>query len=80
MIAEKFQAMVTLGRANRRLKDFYDIWVLSRSYDFEGARLARAMAATRATQDSSSDGTSRRIDEHVRARSGQAPAMGGFSA
>ncbi len=46
VIAEKFQAMVMLGRVNSRLKDFYDIWVLSRSYDFEGDRLARAIAAT----------------------------------
>jgi hypothetical protein len=30
VIAEKFQAMVMLGRANSRMKDFYDIWVLSR--------------------------------------------------
>jgi predicted nucleotidyltransferase component of viral defense system len=29
VIAEKFQAMVALGRANSRMKDFYDIWVLS---------------------------------------------------
>jgi predicted nucleotidyltransferase component of viral defense system len=46
VIAEKFQAMVVLGRANSRLKDFYDIWVLSKSYNFEGERLARAMVAT----------------------------------
>ncbi len=46
VIAEKFQAMVALGRANRRMKDFYDIWVLSRSFSFAGDRLARAIAAT----------------------------------
>lgn len=46
VIAEKFQAMVVLGRANTRLKDFYDIWVLARSYDFVDDRLARAIAAT----------------------------------
>jgi hypothetical protein len=46
LIAEKFQAMVMLGRVNSRLKDFYDIWVLSRSYNFEGDRLARAIVAT----------------------------------
>ena len=46
VIAEKFQAMVMLGRANTRLKDFYDIWVLSTSYDFAGGRLARAISAT----------------------------------
>lgn len=46
VIAEKFQAMVDLGRANTRLKDFYDIWVLSRLFAFDDDRLARALAAT----------------------------------
>ncbi len=45
VIAEKFQAMVALGRANSRMKDFYDIWILSRSFSFDD-RLARAIAAT----------------------------------
>jgi predicted nucleotidyltransferase component of viral defense system len=44
--AEKFQAMVDLGRANSRMKDFYDIWLLSRTYEFKGDALARAIAAT----------------------------------
>lgn len=46
VIAEKFQAMVALGRANSRMKDFYDIWVLSRSFTFDDDRLAQAIAAT----------------------------------
>jgi hypothetical protein len=46
VIAEKFHAMVLLGRANSRMKDFYDVWVLSRSHDFEGDALAKAIAAT----------------------------------
>lgn len=46
VIAEKFQTLVMLGRANSRMKDLYDIWVLSRTYAFEGDRLARAIAAT----------------------------------
>jgi predicted nucleotidyltransferase component of viral defense system len=46
VIAEKFQAMVTLGRANSRMKDFYDIWILSRSFAFDDDRLPRAIAAT----------------------------------
>jgi len=46
VIAEKFQAMVMLGRANSRMKDFYDIWVLARSNEFEEGRLARAIRAT----------------------------------
>ena len=45
-IAEKFQAMVALNTANTRIKDFYDIWTLSRTLEFEGATLARAIAAT----------------------------------
>jgi predicted nucleotidyltransferase component of viral defense system len=46
VIAEKFQAMVHLGLANSRLKDFYDIWVLARTYSFKDDRLARAIRAT----------------------------------
>jgi predicted nucleotidyltransferase component of viral defense system len=46
VIAEKFQALVALGLANTRLKDFYDIWMLAQTFDFEGGRLAQAIAAT----------------------------------
>lgn len=46
VIAEKFQAMVALGIANSRMKDFYDIWLLSQSFRFDDDRLARAIAAT----------------------------------
>jgi predicted nucleotidyltransferase component of viral defense system len=46
VIAEKFQAMVALGLANTRLKDFYDIWILAQTYEFNDDRLAQAIAAT----------------------------------
>jgi predicted nucleotidyltransferase component of viral defense system len=46
VIAEKFEAMVKLGLANSRIKDYYDIWVLSRSSEFSDDKLARAIAAT----------------------------------
>jgi hypothetical protein len=46
VIAEKFQAMVMFGRANSRLKDYHDLWILSRTYEFVGDRLPRAIAAT----------------------------------
>jgi hypothetical protein len=36
--------MVVLGSANRRLKDFYDIWALARSFESKGDALARAIA------------------------------------
>lgn len=50
-IAEKLQAMVTLGITNSRLKDFYDIAELSIRFDFEGERLAMAIRSTFARRD-----------------------------
>jgi len=46
MIAEKFEAMVKLGIFNSRVKDFYDIWLLSRQFDFECRILAEAITKT----------------------------------
>jgi predicted nucleotidyltransferase component of viral defense system len=46
VVAEKFQAMVALGKANTRMKDFYDLWALSKTNDFNHERLAQAIAAT----------------------------------
>ncbi len=46
VIAEKFEAIVKLGQANSRMKDFYDIWLLAREHEFRGDALARAIAAT----------------------------------
>lgn len=45
-IAEKFQAMVKLGVLNSRMKDFYDLWLLSLTFDFRGEMLAEAVAKT----------------------------------
>ncbi len=45
-IAEKFEAMVKLGILNSRMKDFYDIWLLSRLYDFDGNTLTEAVRIT----------------------------------
>jgi Nucleotidyl transferase AbiEii toxin, Type IV TA system len=45
-IAEKFQIMVKLGILNSRLKDFFDIWLLSRQFDFEGRTLTSAIKET----------------------------------
>lgn len=46
VVAEKFQAMVVLGMANSRMKDFFDLWVLCRSFDFFGPTLCKALRAT----------------------------------
>lgn len=45
-IAEKFHAMVNLGILNSRMKGFYDIWMLSRTFDFSGEVLAEAVEKT----------------------------------
>jgi hypothetical protein len=45
-IAEKFQAMVKLGLLNSRMKDFYDIWLLSRRFDFKDETLIEAIKKT----------------------------------
>ena len=46
VVAEKFQAMVMLGIANSRMKDFYDLQILARQFEFQGAVLSQAMQAT----------------------------------
>lgn len=46
VIAEKLQAIVVLGATNGRMKDFYDLWMMSRHFSFEAALLAKAVAAT----------------------------------
>ena len=46
VVAEKFEAMVKLGMANNRMKDFYDLWVLARRFEFESGILAAAIQAT----------------------------------
>lgn len=45
-VAEKFQAMIEIGLANSRMKDYRDIWMLSRTLEFDGQDLADAMRAT----------------------------------
>lgn len=53
VVAEKLEAMVKLGMLNSRMKDYFDLWVLSQQSDFDGIVLAQAIRATfqrRATQ------------------------------
>lgn len=46
MVAEKFETMVRLGMANSRMKDFYDVWLMSRLFEFEGQTLYDAIRNT----------------------------------
>jgi len=46
VVAEKFEAIVSLGYANSRYKDFYDIYVLLSNYEFDGNELSSAIKET----------------------------------
>ncbi|NQT29965.1 MAG: nucleotidyl transferase AbiEii/AbiGii toxin family protein, partial [Candidatus Saganbacteria bacterium] len=43
MVSEKFEAMVKLGLLNSRMKDFYDIWLMMRQFNFDGLKLVEAL-------------------------------------
>lgn len=45
-VSEKFEAIVSLGDANSRYKDFYDIYVLANKYNFNGIELKEAVIET----------------------------------
>ncbi|MCX6601847.1 MAG: nucleotidyl transferase AbiEii/AbiGii toxin family protein [bacterium] len=45
-VAEKLEAMVSLGMLNSRMKDYYDIWFLSQHFDFDGKQLSAAIRST----------------------------------
>lgn len=46
VIAEKIEAMVSLGMTNSRMKDFYDIWTFARRLEFDGRTLVGAITNT----------------------------------
>lgn len=46
VVAEKYQALVSLGMVNTRLKDYFDLWILARHVPLDAAVLQKAIAAT----------------------------------
>ena len=46
VVSEKLEAMVKLGIANSRMKDFHDLYTLSRTFEFDGKTLAEAVRST----------------------------------
>ena len=46
VVAEKLEALTSLGMLNSRMKDFFDLWVLAKHSDFNGSVLLRAVTAT----------------------------------
>jgi len=45
-IAEKFEAMVKLDILNSRMKDFFDLWIMSKTFSFSGRLLQQAIRTT----------------------------------
>lgn len=46
VVAEKLEAMISLGVTNSRMKDFYDVFVLASTFTFQGRTLAHAIRST----------------------------------
>lgn len=46
VVAEKFEAMISLAQLNSRMKDFYDIYMISRQFSFDGRVLYEAIFET----------------------------------
>jgi hypothetical protein len=51
VVAEKLEAAVRLGETNTRMKDFFDLWFLSRKFSFEGELLRDAITRTFARRE-----------------------------
>ncbi len=46
VVAEKVDAIILLGLRNSRMKDYYDLWIMARHFEFDGAILTDAIKAT----------------------------------
>jgi predicted nucleotidyltransferase component of viral defense system len=46
VVAEKSEAIVKLGMANSRMKDYYDLWLIAATFTFDGQVLTKALVAT----------------------------------
>lgn len=46
VVAEKLESLVALGMKNSRMKDIYDLWIISRLMPFSYGRLRKAVAST----------------------------------
>jgi predicted nucleotidyltransferase component of viral defense system len=92
VIAEKLEAMVKLGLTNSRMKDFYDLTIMGRTFPFTGPVLRDAIAATfkrrgtefpatlpvALTEAFAKDEAKRRQWQAFRKRSGVAEKVGGL--
>lgn len=79
VIAEKLEAMVRLGPANTRMKDFFDVWYLAQCSTFQGDILESAIHATFAARKTpASDGLCDSTDSRIWQRSHQEDPVDGI--
>lgn len=46
VVAEKFEAIVSIGITNSRMKDFYDLWMIAQTFRFQHQLLSTALRRT----------------------------------
>lgn len=51
VVAEKFHAMVRHAELNSRMKDYYDLWLISETFEFASKDLQRAIETTFSKRD-----------------------------
>ena len=51
VVAEKFHAMIRHGELNSRMKDYYDVWLISETFEFESQSLQKAIETTFKNRD-----------------------------
>jgi len=70
VVAEKLEAIVSLGMLNSRMKDFYDMWFLARTFPFQAENICAALKATfeRRKRRLDADGLRILLDETTRRR------------
>jgi hypothetical protein len=78
VIAEKFHAMVRRGLLNSRVRDFFDVWALSRRFDFDGRVLAAAVRETFARRGLKVDPRPVALTEEFAADTAKAAQWRGF--
>lgn len=56
VIAEKFEAMIRFAEENGRIKDFHDIWVITRTFEFDLSTLTEAVGGTLRRRETAAPG------------------------
>ncbi len=77
-LAEKFEAMVSLGERNTRMKDYFDVWLLSQRFRFPRRAAGPGhFRHVRPAKHRDSGGRSRWAEHRLRNRTRQADTMEG---